>query len=489
MLAQALLLVCAALPLAQAETVLGLYIFHRHGDRTAKATPPANLTDFGYQEVFTSGTWFREQYISSSAASRISGIEPDLVKLGQLSASAPLDNVLQSSAIGFLSALYPPVGAGMDTETLRNGTVVTAPLNGFQLIPVEIATSGGNSEDSAWLQGASGCGAATTSSNEYFYTPDYMERLSGTMDFYQGLLPMINGTFNTTTATYKNAYTIFDLLNVASIHNATNFNASSLLTPTTLSQLRTLADHHEWNLAYNASTPVRAIQGATLAAQILQALNATVTSTKSSPKLNIQFGAYGSFTSFFGLAGLLPVSPDFYGVADYASAMVFELVTNSTTTPTTALAPEDLAVRFRFHNGTTSNASTPAAYPLFGQPATVLPWADFASNMSRFAVGSQAQWCVACGNTTGVCAGSVGGADNSTSSGLGAGGDGQDTGAAPASGGMSNAVAGVVGAMVTLAVVLLLEGLVLVLGGLRLVSKKRLVAASSPAASAVGGKA
>ena len=207
MLSQALLLACAALPLAQAETVLGLYIFHRHGDRTAKATPPANLTDFGYQEVFTSGTWFRDQYISSTAASRISGIEPDLVKLGQLSASAPLDNVLQSSAIGFLSGLYPPVGPGMDTQTLRNGTVVTAPLDGFQLIPVEIVTSGGNSEDSAWLQGSSGCAAATTSSNEYFYTPDYMDLLNSTMDFYQGLLPMINGTFNTTTATYKNAYT------------------------------------------------------------------------------------------------------------------------------------------------------------------------------------------------------------------------------------------------------------------------------------------
>ncbi|MCJ1384805.1 hypothetical protein MMC17_007923 [Xylographa soralifera] len=483
MLSQALLLACAALPLAQAETVLGLYIFHRHGDRTAKATPPANLTDFGYQEVFTSGTWFRDQYISSTAASRISGIQPDLVKLGQLSASAPLDNVLQSSAIGFLSALYPPVGSGMDTETLRNGSVVTAPLDGFQLIPVEIVTSGGNSEDSAWLQGSSGCAGATTSSNEYFYTSDYMDLLNSTMDFYQGLLPMINGTFNTTTATYKNAYTIFDLLNVASIHNSTNFNSSDLLTPSTFSQVRTLADHHEWNLAYNASSSIRAIQGATLAAQILQALNATVTSPKSSPKLNIQFGAYGSFTSFFGLAGLLPVSTDFYGVADYASAMVFELVTNSSATPFPA--PADISVRFRFHNGTTSNISTPAAYPLFGQPATVLPWMDFASNMSAFAVGTQAQWCSACGNTTGVCASSSSGSDNSTGSGSGS--SGQDTGASAGSGGMSNAVAGVIGAMVTLAVILLVEGLVIVLGGLRLVSKKRL--AASPAASTTGVKA
>ena len=44
----------AQLTIAQ-ETVLGVYIFSRHGDRTAKSTPPANLTDLGYEEVYTSG--------------------------------------------------------------------------------------------------------------------------------------------------------------------------------------------------------------------------------------------------------------------------------------------------------------------------------------------------------------------------------------------------------------------------------------------------
>jgi hypothetical protein len=36
---------------AAAETVIGAYIFSRHGDRTAKSTPPTVLTDLGYQEV------------------------------------------------------------------------------------------------------------------------------------------------------------------------------------------------------------------------------------------------------------------------------------------------------------------------------------------------------------------------------------------------------------------------------------------------------
>ena len=115
----------------QAETILGVYVFSRHGDRTAKSTGPTHLTDLGYEEVFASGTHFRNRYISSNATSRILGINPDVVALSQISASAPLDNVLMSSAIGFTQGLYPPVGPTLGEQTLRNGTVVSSPLNGY----------------------------------------------------------------------------------------------------------------------------------------------------------------------------------------------------------------------------------------------------------------------------------------------------------------------------------------------------------------------
>jgi hypothetical protein len=75
-------------------------------------------------------------------------------------ASAPVDNVLQASGIGFLSGLYPPVGPTLGSQSLRNGTVVESPLNGFQLIPLQVVQSGAGSEDSAWLQGATNCANA-----------------------------------------------------------------------------------------------------------------------------------------------------------------------------------------------------------------------------------------------------------------------------------------------------------------------------------------
>ena len=207
MLSQSLIAALSLLPLSQAETVLGVYVFHRHGDRTAKAYPPANLTALGYQEVYTSGDYYRNRWIASNATNPIYGISTDIVKASQITALAPSDTVLQDSTAGFLQGLYPPVGATLGTQTLRNGTNVTAPLNGFQLIPIGLVTSGSGGEDAGWLQSTTGCGAATVSSNEYYTTPEYTSLLNSTQGFYNSISPVVASTFNTSSNSYKNAYT------------------------------------------------------------------------------------------------------------------------------------------------------------------------------------------------------------------------------------------------------------------------------------------
>ena len=209
--AKQFLLVSSLLPLIAAqETVLGVYIFHRHGDRTTKSYSPTSLTDLGFQQVWQSGNFYRNRYIDGSASSPIYGIASNVVKNSQLNVEAPVDNVLQNSAAGFLQGLYPPVGAVNGSQTLANGSTVEAPNNGFQLIPVNAvasASSGSNSENSAWLQGQSGCANAIYSSNAYFASAEYAEKLSSTKEFYQSILPVINGTFTAATDTFKNAYT------------------------------------------------------------------------------------------------------------------------------------------------------------------------------------------------------------------------------------------------------------------------------------------
>jgi len=49
---------------------------------------------------------------------------------------------------------------------------------------------------------------------------------------------------------------VYDLIHVAEIHNST-IPSSVVLTNDTLHQLQTLADQHEFSLAYNASEPIR----------------------------------------------------------------------------------------------------------------------------------------------------------------------------------------------------------------------------------------
>lgn len=202
-------LLAAALlaPPSASETVLGVYVFHRHGDRTPKSTPPTRMTALGADQVFRSGQHIRSLYVASNASSRISGLSPDVLSAPQLSLLSPVDVVLQNSAQVFAQALYPPTAAA--TETLADGSRVQAPLGGYQYFPVEAVTSAATAsgaEDTAWLQGTSGCGRAVVSSNGYFASAEYLATLESTRGFYRDLMPAINRTFSADAANFKNGY-------------------------------------------------------------------------------------------------------------------------------------------------------------------------------------------------------------------------------------------------------------------------------------------
>lgn len=274
---------------------------------------------------------------------------------------------------------------------------------------------------------------------------------------------------------------------MSQIHNQT-IPDDSLLTNETTHQLQTLADAHEWGLAYNETEPARAIAGAVLAGQILEALNATLEAPlakASAQRLTIEFGAYGTFMSFFGLANLTAASGDFRGVVDYSSSITFELVTNATVNGTdapAAVSADDVSVRFLFANGSASDANVPQAYPLFGQEETTIPWSTFSTGMSKFAVGDTASWCQACGNTTGICADATGSSSGS--------GSGSSSGSASSSSssGITPGVAGGIGVLSMFGFVLLLT-VAGALAGFRIVKKGAQVAGGAGAATSAAGKA
>lgn len=72
---------------------------------------------------------------------------------------------------------------------------------------MNLVSVGTGSEDNGWLQDASGCSNAKTSSNSYFLSSEYQALLSKTKDFYTRLQPVVNSTFKAADTTFKNAYT------------------------------------------------------------------------------------------------------------------------------------------------------------------------------------------------------------------------------------------------------------------------------------------
>ena len=171
--------------------------------------------------------------------------------------------------------------------------------------------------------------------------------------------------------------------------------------------------------------------------------------------------------AFAALAQLPSVDPNFEGLPEYASSMVFELFSNVETNGTFPTV-DDLYVRFLFRNGTDASDQL-ISYPLFGRPLsqTDMSFGDFQQGLEDFLVGSVGEWCAICGSLNYYCA--VFDPDGPAA---------QNLTTAPATSppaGMKPAIAGVIGAFVTLAVIALAIGAAALLGGVRLrrTTKKR----------------
>lgn len=325
-------------------------------------------------------------------------------------------------------------GAGV--QTLNNGDDVSAPLEGYQYLVLHGEND--DSPDTIWLKGDEECPVVTSSIKSFKNSTVFKQRVEETKSFYQTFWEDMRSVYDyqESNMTYANAYDIFDLLNVASIHNASSINAT---TPEQLDQLRVLADSAEFGIAYDTDDKARSIGGQTFAGGILAQLKSIV-SSKAKVKFSLLAGSYDTFQSFFGLSNLTSVSPDFYGLPHYASTMAFEIFTQENVTD---FPPVDsLRVRFLFRNGSTAG-DEPRAFPLFGSSDESMPYNDFVSKMESISITSAEKWCGICGSDTLFC-------DAYSARNANAAPTNQSSG-----GGMSNAVAGVIGAMVTLGVVAL----------------------------------
>ncbi|KAH9205988.1 histidine phosphatase superfamily [Leptodontidium sp. 2 PMI_412] len=426
-----------------AETIHGVTIFSRHGDRTSKHYSGYSLTPLGFTENFEVGSDYRDIYIASGAPKQILGISASKYVPSQVFASAPDQQVLLNTATAFLQGLYPPlepINATLAVQSLNNGTSYTNPLNGYQYVVLHGEES--TAPDTIWIKGDEGCPSATKFQGTFEDSAEFASLNESTRPFYQQFWDVLKNVYDYTPEllSYEKAYDIFDLINVATIHNA---SLVSNITDDQLFQLRTLADSAEFGYNYNRTMTGRSIGGQTLLGGIFAQLNQTV-SSKAKLKFSLLAGSYDNFMASFGLMNLTVANADFYGLPAYASTMSFELFTeaNMTTFPSNV---GDLNVRFLFRNGSDAGAS-PIAYPLFGSSAMSLSWSEFSGQIKARAITSVGQWCSSCNATQSFCPSQAGTSSNTPT---------LSEAENSSSGGISHAVAGVIGAVVTLAVVAL----------------------------------
>ena len=460
MLSKPIVLFLGLLAPIHAETVLGVTVFSRHGDSkrsslilntfakfwtgTSKHYKGYNLTNLGFQQNYNVGQDYRNAYLKSSSPKKILGISEDKGVNSQIYASVPDQTVLLNTAAAFLQGLYPPLGnldQELATQTLNNNMRITNPLGGYQYLVVHGENE--DSPDTIWLKGDEECPAVAMSIEQHKESPTFKQRIDETRSFYQSFSKQLDDVYDREQLdlSFTNAYDIFDLLNVASIHNASH---NGTVSSGELTRLRILADEWEFGMAYDADDSARSIGGQTFAGGVLEQLDQIV-SSQGKLKFSLLAGSYDTFLAFFGLSNLTTVSDEFYGLPSYASTMAFELFTSEDVTSFPS-AINDLRVRFLFRNGSIEGEA-PRAFPLFGGQDESMPYTEFTSKMKAFAITSPEQWCSTCRSDALFCESFE---INKTKS----QNEIQRTG-------MSNTVAGVIGAMSTLAVVAIVGLIVL----------------------------
>ena len=141
--------------------LVGVVLLARHGDRsgvlfqnyTTYNSTQGYLTPYGsvclmsdvsdcalmlsQSQEYDLGCYLRDTYLNSESPSYIQGIQTDIADVDQLfiRADAGGGNVILDSAYALLQGLYPPTSESK--STLADGTVIEAPLGGYQYVPVE----------------------------------------------------------------------------------------------------------------------------------------------------------------------------------------------------------------------------------------------------------------------------------------------------------------------------------------------------------------
>ncbi|KAK6349549.1 hypothetical protein TWF696_005833 [Orbilia brochopaga] len=458
--------------LATNGTVLAVFIYHNHCDRTSLYSSDGTYSGGlfgspGATMCFTDGTFYWNKYLREASALKIYGTT-QIYNEDYVNAEVPNVDISIQSATAFMQGVFKPVDlvssvtSGPSLLESDNSTFMNGPLSGYQYTP--ITTYRSTDPQSVYVASSLlQCNYQRVSANLYYGSDDYDEAYVESMSFYVSLYePYFAGAFRKDQMIYYNAYVLYDYAN----QNRLAGNETLLaMSDDDFQRLRVYANRLQFNIFANTTVATlpdwaddaydgdrREVAGRALAGKIALMFRNSVASGGWQNKFNFVLGDYDLMLSFFAIANLTSRSDNFYGLPDLGSSMVFELYTDDPTLRTDGqLDPESIKIAFGFRNGTTVD-DTLTYWPLFdedpqGDEPAGMVYDRFLEKMDTVSIKSVGQWCSVCSSQVDFCkTNGNGNSGQPSNSPVTSGPDGGKKRMAPA-------VAGIIGAIIMLAIV------------------------------------
>ncbi|KAJ7027197.1 histidine phosphatase superfamily [Mycena alexandri] len=380
------------------STVLGAIVIARNGDRREYYQDPKtyapSLTDSTALGVVRGSLGLRNQtltfflraaYLTPGSASFISSISGDIADTQQVKVRAKAGgegSVVFDSAVALLQGLFPP--SSRNKITLANETVVTAPLGGYQYIPMETVEPGNDRSLESWTD----CPAFQKHVASFHGSDEFKTKAKDAAGFFQDIKDYIFGR----PANLENIWNIYDFMSTQLTYNQTY---AYRLPPSYIDQARALADFHEDGI-FSDEEPngVGNIAGRTLLHTILTSLERIAFNGDPLQFMLVQT-SYQPFISLFHQTEMIEENPELKGIPNFGSALAIELRRGS---------PPDLRdfLRFKFKNGTADPQDWRLLHP-FGHHADI-PLTEFIYRAEGAAITSNKQWAQVCGTSPGFSA-------------------------------------------------------------------------------------
>ncbi|KAJ7726740.1 histidine phosphatase superfamily [Mycena metata] len=370
------------------SSVLGVVIIARNGDRRAFYQDPQTyapgLTDstaLGVADLHLLGTQLRSTYLTTGSPAFIPSISRDVADTQEVKVLVKAGGegaVVFDSAIALLQGLFPP--NPRNQVKLANGTTVSAPLGGYQYVPMETVEPGNDRSLESWTD----CPEFQKHVTAFYESDAFKKEEKSAASFLHEVKDFVFGR----PATLKNIWNIYDYMNTELIYNQTY---AYRLPPTYINQARALADFHENGVFSDAeANGIGNIAGRSLLHTILDSVE-RIAFDDDPLKLMVIQTSYQPFISLFHQTEMVKEHPHLAAIPNFGAALAIELRRG---------LPPDMRdfLRFKFRNGTDDPEDWQLVHP-FGHRADI-PLTEFVYRTEGTTIANNKEWAHVCGATT-----------------------------------------------------------------------------------------